>query len=188
MLESNAEDELRKLVAAFAGPKPLPAGGAAAVTAIAMGVGLGVKVLRLSCPGLPLHDQTTCDLEGLLDRLVPEFTADCRAFSTLLAALRRARNETGREADVAEAWRNATEVPIAVAVMGREAEAFLSRCTSGVKPSIRADLEAALELVRAGRHIAERNARENAQHLGPQLASQLLAPLDGEYGRSPKES
>lgn len=50
---------------------------------------------------------------------------------------------------------------------------------------MRADIEAALELVRAGRRIAENNARENAKNLEPRIARELLAPLDGGRTNAP---
>ena len=45
-------------------------------------------------------------------------------------------------------------------------------------------IEAARELARAGRRIAENNARENAQRLETHLARELLGPLDRKEGYS----
>lgn len=180
MISADVDAAYRTLVGALAGPDPVPAGGAAAVAAIAMGVGLGMKVIHLSCSGPSDLDSTRDGLGEVLARLLPEFSEDCLAFSRLLEALRRPRDDTGRAAEVRTAWREATEVPVSVATIAREAEILLARCVDGVKPSVGGDLEAAFELVRAGRRIAENNARENAQRLEPELARQVLAPLEGE--------
>lgn len=176
MSAATVEESFRHLVAAFAAPAPLPAGGAAGITAIAMGLGLGRKVLAISQPeGVAEAD---AQLRQLLDRLLPAFAADCDAFARLLECLRLARDDPQRQGRVAAAWREATAAPVAVAVLARAGEATLARLGGRVKPSVRADLEAALELVRAGGRIAERNARENAQRLQPAIARELLAGLD----------
>ncbi|MCA8978230.1 MAG: cyclodeaminase/cyclohydrolase family protein [Planctomycetes bacterium] len=182
MLKPNVDAAFRRLVAALVGPEPLPAGGSAAVAAIAMGVGLGIKVTRISSAGSAGLGHTQHRLEAILEWMLPEFTEDCAAFSNLLDVLRRPQDDTAREAGLEKAWRDATAAPVRVATVAREVEALLAGCGNEVKASVRADLGAALELVRAGRRIAEVNAQENAQRLDPQLARELLAPLDRGKG------
>ncbi len=178
MLPPDTEQAFRRLVGAVAGPDALPAGGAAGVTAIAMGVALGAKVIRLSANTASGLQETGARLERALERLMPEFSADCVAFADVLEAFRRPRDDADRKDVIRAAWRAATEAPVTVALVAAEAEALLLRCSGQVNTSVAGDLKAALELVRAGRRIAESNARENARHLEPELARQVLARLD----------
>lgn len=177
MLGPELEATFRQLVAAFAGRQPLPAGGAAGVVSVAMGVGLGLKVIDISQPSGRLQEVRP-GLAALLERIVPEFGADCAAFARLLRALRLRRDDARRAPEVGAAWREATAAPVSVAVLARDAESRLTECREHVKPSVRADLDAALDLVRAGRRIAERNAHENAARLDASIANDLLARLD----------
>tara|TARA_R110002096_G_scaffold331130_2_gene525182 strand:- start:305 stop:853 length:549 start_codon:yes stop_codon:yes gene_type:complete len=178
MVAPEVEAAFRTLVDAIAGAEPLPAGGAAGVTAIAMGIGLGAKVVRISAGSAPALAGMEDQLTQVLDRVRPEFTADCDAFLSLMTALQRPRDCSDRGALVTDAWRHATALPIAVASTARDAEALLDACIGHVKTSVAGDLSAALELVRAGRRIAASNARENAQRLPPDEAKRLLATLD----------
>jgi formiminotetrahydrofolate cyclodeaminase len=146
-----------------------------------MGVGLGLKVIGISGPDGGA-DPVRQRLEQLLQRLLPEFTVDCTAFAGLFDALRLPRNEAGREVRFRDAWREATAAPVAVALHARLAESLLTECVAQVKSSVRADLHAALDLVRSGGRIAERNARENAERLDPGTANHLLAALDRGQG------
>lgn len=172
-----------RLVDAFATREPLPAGGAAGVTSIALGVALGTKVLALT----RADDGARCPLEQrlreILDRTWGAFRADCEAFECLLAALRRPRADDARGAAVQQAWRRATRVPVSVANLAAEAEALLQECTVRIKQSMAGDVEAALALVRAGRRIAESNAHENSRRLDPNSARELLAELDDRASR-----
>src|SRR5690606_7660450 len=106
---------VRTLIGAIARSEPLPAGGAAAVIAIAMGTGLGIKVVGLSQASTPELQPIAAHLQAMLDRLLPEFTADCDAFAALLTALRLPREDSARDSAVQVAWRNATALPVAVA-------------------------------------------------------------------------
>jgi len=180
MLEPEVDAAFRRLVAAFAADRPLPAGGAAAVTSIAMGIGLGLKVLHISAAdGTP---SVAHDLGDLLEQLLPDFAVDCEAFARLLEALRLPRDDEARPDRVRAAWEDATAAPIAVARLANAAESHLAPLADGVKPSVRADLAAALDLISTGRRIAERNARDNATRLDPARAQALLSRLDGGGG------
>lgn len=179
MLPPTVEASFKQLVGAFAARDPLPAGGAAGVTAIAMGVGLGIKVLGISSSD-GTSDSLQQRLQELLERLTPEFATDCAAFAGLLDALRLPASDARRGVKVRDAWREATAAPVSVALGARDAESVLMECATHVKSSVRADLEAALELVATGRRIAERNARENSLRLDPDTAKALLAPLNGK--------
>ncbi|MCK5941941.1 MAG: cyclodeaminase/cyclohydrolase family protein [Planctomycetes bacterium] len=177
MIHVESENAFEQLIESFAARTPLPAGGAAGVTAIAMGLGLGLKVLAISCPDGEASTEQL-QLRELLDRLKSEFRVDCAAFDRLLATLREPKTEAGHAERVRLAWRAAAAKPVGVAVMAREAVALLSSCRHLAKASVRADLEAARDLARTGAKIAGRNARENATRLDPDVARQVLAPLD----------
>jgi formiminotetrahydrofolate cyclodeaminase len=152
------------------------------VTAIAMGVALGTKVIRCS-PGGPAELQVVAArLESLLECLIPEFAADCLAFEGLLAALRQPGRESARADAIRAAWQVATEAPLRVARLAAEAADLLSGCGGRVNANLAGDLAAALELVGAGLAIATGNARENAAHLPPDVARRLLARLPAAEG------
>jgi formiminotetrahydrofolate cyclodeaminase len=171
-MNMDMEKVLNHLVAEFGGPDPLPAGGAAGVTAIAMGTALGKKVLRIS--GL-LEDEA--ELTPLLAELVPHFRVDCDTFEGVLRAFQIARDDPERDRAIHSAWLAATEAPIHVAVLAARAIRALDRCKGRVKVSVQGDLESALCLIRAGHTIAENNARENAQRLDAQVAARVLSAL-----------
>jgi formiminotetrahydrofolate cyclodeaminase len=172
-----AERACRDLVTAVGGPDATPAGGAAGVTAIAMGVALATKVLRFT-PAMPAEmDAVGPRLATLLHELLPEFAVDCGAFTQLLAAFRLPRDNPERAGIVRDAWVAATQAPVRVAVLAHEVDALLQRCVGCVNPNLAGDLAAARELVGAGQRIASANARENAQHLPPAVAAGLLQAL-----------
>jgi formiminotetrahydrofolate cyclodeaminase len=172
-----ADRACRSLVAAIGGPDATPAGGAAGIAAIAMGVALGTKVLRLS-PALPAELAGVGPrLDALLRQLLPEFPIDCRSFAELLAAFRLPRQDPARAGAVRAAWIAATQAPVRTAVLAHEVEALLRRCVDRVNQNLAGDLTAARELVGAGLRIAIGNARENAGHLPPDVAADLLAAL-----------
>ncbi|MEM7198883.1 MAG: cyclodeaminase/cyclohydrolase family protein [Planctomycetota bacterium] len=152
----DAAGALRRLIDAIAGPEPLPAGGAAAVAAIAMGLGLGAKVIRRSSP----DPAASRPISALLEQVLPQFEADGVAFARVLEAQRQSKDAAVRS----QAWRQATEVSVAVARLAEEAERLLLEGASVVRASMAADHAAAVDLVRAGREIALRNARDNARH------------------------
>lgn len=165
MLASDLEPALHTLVQALAGPRALPAGGAAGVVAIAMGTALGKKVLAFS-PDLPAALRPLAgQLDELLQQLLPEFAADCDAFEALLAAFALPRTDGGRSAAIQRAWQTATAAPERVATLAGKVEALLQGCSGKCNANLAGDLAAARELVRAGQQIAVANAAENARHL-----------------------
>lgn len=170
----------RRLVAAMAGPDALPAGGAAAVATVGMGLALGHKVLRLSSGDDGSFAAPLAALEALRERLMPEFDADCAAFDQLLRALRLPRTDPSRASAVDDGWLLATAAPVRVAHLARSGDELLAQCVGKVRRPLAGDLAAALELVRAGLRIALANARENAEHLEPAERERLLAdaPVD----------
>lgn len=173
----SADRACRELVAALGGPDATPAGGAAGVATIAMGVALATKVLRFT-PALPAElAEIGPRLDVLLAQLLPEFVVDCRAFTHLLGAFRLPRDDPDRAGVVRAAWVAATEAPVRVAVLAHDVDGLLARCVGRVNPNLAGDLAAARELVGAGQRIAIANARENAQRLPPEVAAGLLQRL-----------
>lgn len=172
----DAEPSLRQLITSFASTDPVPAGGAAAVVASAVGVGLALKVIAIS-GGEGALALVRDELRQLLEQLQPEFEVDCASFVGLMDAQRLPRNDPSRAGLVRAGWQAATAAPVTVAVRARRAEMLITSCRGQVKATVGADLEAAIDLVRTGRVIAERNARENAERLEPSVARELLERL-----------
>lgn len=172
-MKYDVDEAARRLIAAFVGPDPLPAGGAAGVLAVAMGAALGTKVLRLSGAS-----DAPARLERLLKRLLPQFRGDCEAFEAVLGAFRFSREDPMRECAVQDAWNRATAASVDLARISRDVEMLLAAHAGRVKRSMVGDIDASLRLVRTGRAIAVSNAKENARHLDPLEARELLERLD----------
>jgi formiminotetrahydrofolate cyclodeaminase len=142
-----------RLTEALAARDPVPAGGAAAVAALAMGLAVGTKVARISrAPG-----RITARLAALRAAGEPLFDADCEAFRAVLAA-RRARAEPAVRA---AAWEAATAVPLSVAALADAAQEALDALEPHCRPALRGDLEAARALVEVGGRISRTNAALN---------------------------
>jgi formiminotetrahydrofolate cyclodeaminase len=174
MLDPAVTAALHELVDAFDGPAALPAGGGAGISALAIGTALAGKILRIASRRTPELNASVGPLAAMLARVRPEFEADCRAFANVLAA---SRDPEARDDRIEDAWRAATEVPVRVARHAVAVAHVLERAADHVAGDLRADLDAALVLVRAGHTIAVRIARENAEHLAPGAADAALADL-----------
>lgn len=173
----NQDRAFQDLIEDMVGPDALPAGGAAGIVAIAMGVALGTKMIRLSGAD---SDLTAANerLLDILESLKPEFSEDCAAFSQLLSVMKIPKNDPERLTQLRAAWSAAVDAPVRAVEAAREALSLLREFEGRVKPSMASDLLASLDLVRAGLSIAERNARENAHHLPEDEKVAVLQILD----------
>lgn len=158
MTPSDPARALASLVDALAAPEPVPAGGAAAVAAVAMGIAVGTKVARISKAPEEIGDR----LAGLAAAVQPTFDADCEAFRAVLLA----RRDGAAPDALAQAWQRATEVPLAVARLADLAIEALGELRPHGKPALRGDLDAAVALCRAGAHISRQNAALNEHRPG----------------------
>lgn len=169
---------VHRLSASMASAEPVPAGGAAAVTAMAMGIALGIKVIRFSTDADGTFAAVAERSDQLLHELLPLFTADCDAYGTVLAAYRLPREPAAeRRAAITAAFAAATEVPVQVARIAADAHTVLTPLLGRTNPNLRCDLEAALALIATGGRISIGNARTNAAHLDAAVAARLQAQL-----------
>jgi formiminotetrahydrofolate cyclodeaminase len=164
--------------------EPLPGGVAAAAVASAMGAALATKSLRISLQKQAMGNDDRNSLQATLElarvqqvALLCLAEADERAYRTLLD------RQTHRHgvADLADAWREATEVPIRVA----ESCHLLVERLAGVEdrcwPAVQTDLQVGRWLLetgaRAGLLAAEQNLGAWGNHPGAHILQQRLDAL-----------
>ena len=145
-----------EFVHSLSGKNPTPAGGAAAAAAVACGIGLFLKVGRITQAGLeaPEWKRTEAVLEVLSLRALGAVQADCDAFDAVLAAKRRGE-------DARAAWVQATVSPLDLVLVATEALVAFAPFREHVKRALTADCNAAAELLSAGIAISLENARGN---------------------------
>lgn len=153
-----ASEAVQRLVASLAGPEPTPAGGAAAAASVAQGIGLLLKVLRITGDRSGPAEWKRCadELDTALARALAAFEADCSAFGRVLEARRRAD-----ERAVLEAWVEATECPLEIASVATTALVAFAPVASRIKAPLKLDQEAAVKLIGVGISISIANARGN---------------------------
>tara|TARA_R110002126_G_scaffold22899_3_gene81191 strand:+ start:1252 stop:1842 length:591 start_codon:yes stop_codon:yes gene_type:complete len=156
MAEHGMGHMLGAFVQSLSGKNPTPAGGAAAAAAVACGVGLFLKVGRITQAGLeaPEWKRTEAVLEVLSLRALGAVQADCDAFDAVLAAKRRGE-------DARAEWVLATQSPLDLVHVATQALVAFAPFREHVKRSLTADCNAAAELVSAGIAISLENARGN---------------------------
>lgn len=159
MQNTPPERALALLVDALRTTDPVPAGGAAAVSAIAMGIAVGEKVARISRAPARFAERFAI----LVHEVLPAFEEDCEAFRAVLAA----RREKAPAPVLAAAWQRASEVPLGVAARADEARTLLEELRPHTKAALVGDLEAALVLCDAGARISRGNASLNQRPRQP---------------------
>ncbi len=168
---THAEGSLRAFSDALSARTPTPGGGSAAALAGALGVSLGLMVLRYSTSpgGLPpegAEEERT--LESLRQGLLSGIDEDPRAYDRVRSRRPRSKGAplTAEERQgYLEAVRAATEVPLATARACRAGEAALERIAPRVKPVMMSDLTTAHALLQAGLKGALANAEINLKTL-----------------------
>ncbi len=145
---------LHEFVNALGGRTPTPAGGAAAAAAVACGVGLLLKVGRITHAAheLPEWRDAELRLEALVLRALDAVQEDCDAFDAVLAARRRGQ-------DGGMAWVRATESPLDLVQVASQALLAFAPFRNRVKAALAADSGAGAELIAAGISISLENAR-----------------------------
>ncbi len=132
---------------------PTPGGGTVAAGAGAMAAGLGMMACHIAIqknqkrPG-PESTRLAKDLATTRDRLHQQrdrfaqlMQADAEAYSAVLAAYRRPKDAPDRVVAIAEALRQATDVPLETATLGVEVCSTLKGLLGQVTPSVGTDLQ-----------------------------------------------
>jgi len=151
---------LAAIVEAMASRRPVPAGGAAAASAVAQGIALLAKGARITRRA-DRDPRLAARLDELAEAAVASFLRDCDAFEAVLDA-RRAEDA----AATAIAWRGAIEAPLELLRLTGEALAEVPGVRARAKRSVHADVDAAVTLVVAGAEVAAANARVNLSRVG----------------------
>lgn len=148
-------------LAALASAEPVPGGGGAGALAGALAAALIAMVCRVTGrrEAVPELEALAADADRLRDRLMTLVAEDGLAYANVIAARRLPAPE--REAAYSAALRCATDVPLALAAVGRDALALGERIAGRARPSTRSDLHVAAVLARAALEAGAVTAQAN---------------------------
>ncbi len=149
-----AQAGLETVVKEMARRRAVPAGGAAAASAVAQGAALLAKCARIAA-GSGVEMPSIAALDALAADAVEAFATDCEAFVAVLTAK---RSETGARG---EAWVRATTAPLELAATALDALERVGTVGASAKKATLPDVEAAAMLLSTGLAIALENARVN---------------------------
>ena len=166
-----AREGLQVVVQRLAERSPVPAGGAAAASAIAQGAALLAKCVRIAALSKPVSP-TAATFDALAAEAVSGFELDCEAF---VGVLTTPRSQTDR---LGAAWIRATAAPLDLASTAMDAAQWVPAVRSCARPPTVPDVDAAWTLLSAGAAIALANARANLVHVPGEQRAALRARLD----------
>jgi glutamate formiminotransferase / formiminotetrahydrofolate cyclodeaminase len=158
---------------AVAAATPIPAGGSVAALVGALASSLGIMGARLS--GQRVIERRLGEVGRRLSDLIQ---ADGEAYRTFIAAVRLPKTDRDRPTALSSALHVATEIPLEIAERSAEAGALLLACSSGVKPSVKSDLQVGMLMAvaagEAGLHTAKENLKvQPNQRLGRALLERI---------------
>jgi glutamate formiminotransferase/formiminotetrahydrofolate cyclodeaminase len=168
---SHVEGSLRAFSDALASRTPTPGGGSAAALVGALGVSLGLMVLRYSAAVGGLSPEGKADevaLESLRRTLLSGVDDDPRAYDLVRARRPRAKGGPAtpeEQAAYRDALLEAAKVPLSIARACRSGQERLQSLAPRVKPVMLSDLTTARALLRAGLEGALANAEINLRTL-----------------------
>lgn len=176
---------LGEFVERLAARTPTPGGGSAAAVAGALGAALASMVLAYAGPAGALPEPLQPLAVVLADgrrRLLELADEDSRSYEAVRAARRASKaagpDDAASRAELAEATRRATEVPLETAELARALQKTLEAARPHLKATVESDREAADALLDA----AARGAAANVAINLPDLAA-LGVPTDGLRAR-----
>lgn len=160
--DSHLHRPLADFLEAMASDAPAPGGGGAAATAVAMASALAVMAARLSTRDLDQADALAERAETLRQRAAPLIDADAQAYEAVLAAYRLPRDDgEERKRRIAEALSHASDVPLEIAEVGREALGVAAQLLEAGNPNLAGDARTAVLLAGAGTQAAAGLAATN---------------------------
>ena len=146
---------------ATAAATPAPGGGGAAAVSVALAASLSGMSARLS--GEQMAAPEMADRADRLRERASQLAAeDAKAYKELLAARRIPCEEPEREDAVRRAAEHATDVPLRIAEIAREAAAISARLATDGNPNLRGDAITAASLAEAAARSAAELAAINA--------------------------
>jgi formiminotetrahydrofolate cyclodeaminase len=166
---------MRDLLDALASESPVPAGGAAAALAGALGAAVAAMVCRIAAladPGRPPLRRLLSDADRLRRRLARLAAADAMAYARVVAAQRR-RPRSPQSVD--RALVAATEIPLSVAESARAVLALCRALVARARPSTLSDLGVAGQLAWAALESGALTTRTNLASLTPSPIARTLA-------------
>lgn len=146
------------LVAQLARATPVPAGGAAAASAVAQGSALLAKCARIGARGLA-QPPSIAALDAMAAEAVALFVEDCEAFVAVSSA---PKGDARRRH---EAWARAIGAPLELAALALDAAEWVPTVRAAAREATRPDVDAAAALLSTGVSISHANARANLARL-----------------------
>jgi glutamate formiminotransferase / formiminotetrahydrofolate cyclodeaminase len=143
---------------ALASATPTPAGGSAAALAGALAASLGTMGARIGKQSE--SERTLSDLGQSLAALMQQ---DCEAYEAVSRARRLPADHADRPLLLATALEKATEVPLKIAELAREAGQTISTIRKFLSPAVQSDVTVgiilAIAATEAGLHTAKTNVK-----------------------------
>ncbi|MEW6522856.1 MAG: cyclodeaminase/cyclohydrolase family protein [Bacillota bacterium] len=160
------ERTLESFVKEVASPSPAPGGGSVAALAGSLGAALGSMVCHHALKGKQVDSQAVQDLLRELDDCRGTFLnavdADTEAFNRIMAALAIPKTDAeARKTALAAATREATAVPLQVAVTAARTMELMARLTAHARKAVASDLGAGLEALACCLTAAAYNVETN---------------------------
>jgi glutamate formiminotransferase/formiminotetrahydrofolate cyclodeaminase len=182
---------VRNFLDELASDSPAPGGGSVSALAASMAAGLAAMVALLSHTKKGFEskqeklDVIATRAQALKDRLLAAVDADTAAFDRLLDAMRLPKDDSGRDAAIAEATIAATEVPLGVLESCPE---VIELCREAGRIGLQASLSDAgvgAQMARAAAAGAYQNVCINlAQLASSERRAALLARADAAWRES----
>jgi formiminotetrahydrofolate cyclodeaminase len=158
----------------LAAPTATPGGGSAAAAAGAMAAGLGAMVADMSrtkkayAQHAPQLSEAIGQLARLREELKAAIDADADAYNSVMKAYKAAKTENDADAQIDEALKGATKVPLGVAEKAAEVRKIVAGLRSISNPNMASDLSVAESLCRAALEGGLANVEINLQSLKDQ--------------------
>jgi glutamate formiminotransferase/formiminotetrahydrofolate cyclodeaminase len=155
----------------LAAPTAAPGGGSASAAVGAMAAALGNMVAAMSRgkKNYAQYDRELSDaiarLGGLREGLKAAIDEDAESYKAVVHAYKAAKDNGGGQAEINEALKGATRVPLGVAERAREVEKIVEGLRTITNPKMSSDLAVAIALARAAMAGALANVEINLDSL-----------------------
>src|SRR5450432_3856079 len=155
----------------LAAPTATPGGGSAAAASGAMAAGLASMVASMSRgkKAYLQHErelsEAIAQLSQLREELKAAIDADAESYNAVMKAYKQAKDSAGADGIIDAALKQATSVPLSVAVRAREVMGIAERLKPITNPNMKSDLTTATALARAAIQGALANVEINLESL-----------------------
>lgn len=148
-VKSYLDMPLGRFLDAVAAPDPTPGGGAVSAVAVGLAAALAGMAAGFSSDQLPDAPAVAARAQELRARAAPLAEQDAAAYSAVLAALARPKDDLGRLVAVGEALSRAADVPLEIAGIASAVVELAERLEREGNPHLRGDATTARLLAAA---------------------------------------